>query len=225
MEVLTSSPLTLQRGDVYMDKNDSYDNPKIERLKGEIHSFSYDKVWITKKVRMNSENRLNKLDSLSQFLLNWYSISTLALSVVTLIFPDQKFDILNLIISIFLMGITLIVTSAKLKDRANEFKISYIQITVIEEDLKNLELQCELFIDESTYKDIFSDFIKIKKKYISILDSTPNQEQIDYDKYLYSSNKLDNFRKVSYLFKNVLFYLLIFSLSLIPLLLIYIKMK
>ncbi|MBC1976343.1 SLATT domain-containing protein [Listeria booriae] len=152
---------------------------KYDELLSEIEDFKERRVYITKKARMNAEERYLQYYDYTQIVLTVASVSMIALSVLTLIAPNQNFDTWNLIISIYLLGITLIITGFKLKERADEHKNSYIKITLVEVKIETLYSSLrDGEIDEES--DAYQLFADIKNEYVDVLSNTVNHKNIDY---------------------------------------------
>jgi hypothetical protein len=197
---------------------------EYEELYKEVKDFLDIKVWKTKKSRMNSEDRYLKYNFLSEVILNEYSVCMLALSVITLSQKDAKFDLLNLVLSILLLGVTLIVTCFRFKETANEYKNSYTQILLIEDQLNDLLLR----INNQCLKEIdpYESFMNIKRNYQDILSNTPNHKYIDFllMKKNSKKDKLEKKQNIYYHFRIVFGSFILIIIFLIPLSLIFYKL-
>lgn len=191
-------------------------------LYGKIEKFIHDRVWETKKTRMNSEERYLRYNFFSEVILNEYSVCMLALSVITLSKADARFDLLNLVLSILLLGVTLIVTCLRFKETANEYKNSYTQLILIEDQLENLLLKIkEQYLEEDPY----DSFLNIKNNYQTILSNTPNHKYIDYLRMKKNSdeNKLDTKQTLYYYSRIILGSIVMTGIIILPLALIVYK--
>lgn len=146
-------------------------------LLNEIAKFKNNKVWKTKKCRMNAEERYLKYNTRSSIVLNEYTVSMITLSVITTYKPDDIINLLNLVLSILLLGVTLTVTFLKFKETAEEYKISYTNIILIEDELDNLSIRLQ---DNHYPSDPYEKFSEIKISYEKVLKETPNHKYIDY---------------------------------------------
>lgn len=188
----------------------------------EITKFKDGRVWETKKCRMNAEDRYLRYDIWSQVALNLYSVSMLALSVITVYRPDDSFDLYNLILSILLLGVTLIVSCLKLKEAANDYKTSYTRIILIEDKLEYL-INC--IRDEIHLSDPHKEYLDIRNDYQRVIEQTSNHKIIDFHKMKKNTNKLKGHSMFVYNLKMVLEYLIFGLILLFPLLLIIYKLK
>ncbi|MBC1604416.1 SLATT domain-containing protein [Listeria rocourtiae] len=186
-----------------------------DELLKEVRTFNERRVYITRKARMNAEERYLQYYDYTQIVLNVSSVSMIALSVLTLVVPNQNFDILNLIISIYLLGVTLIMTGFRPKERADEHKHSYIKITLVEVKLENL-CSClrDRIIDPET--DVYQLFADIKKEYVDVLSNTVNHKNIDYLKASRKSVEDDKKILINELFRKLLFVIcVVFPISIV----------
>lgn len=144
----------------------------------DVKKYRDNRVWVTKKVRMEAEKLRKSLNIKLQILLNYYSVITLILSVLTIKIPDEKLDMWNLIISISLLGITLTITFFNLDQKANEYKNCYLQLASIESDFDDLIYK----IKKNTLEDdeIYTEFKNLKKSYTDILSISDNHSDLDY---------------------------------------------
>lgn len=191
----------------------------LTQLQNDIKNFMYNKTWTTKKSRMNSEERYLKYDIRSLILLNWYSVCMLALSVVTVYKTNGNFDLYNLVLSILLLGVTLIVTLLKFKQTANEYKVSYTKIILIENRLEDLMYRLR---DDIKIDNPYEVFFAIKNDYEEILKDTPNHKYIDYEKISIGNNKV--YKKIIYYSKKILLDSIYIMTLLFPLILILFKL-
>ncbi|HAM2092749.1 TPA: SLATT domain-containing protein [Listeria monocytogenes] len=185
------------------------------RLLEEIERYRNERVYKTRKARINAEDRYLQYNDYSHIVLNISSISMIALSVLTLAVSNKNFDVLNLIISIYLLGVTLIVTGFNFKGKADEHKISYIEITKVEAKLDRLYSTLR---DEKLplRSNAYAMYIEIKNEYIDILEKTLNHKNIDYEKAMNNSNVKVVLREWS---RKIIF----LSLCIFPVLIVFLK--
>jgi hypothetical protein len=124
-----------------------------------------DKVWFTYKARIQAHKRLEWLDFHSQLLLVWYAILSTALGVLTirkstLLGPDT--DVLATILSVALLGVSLVVANRDFRVRAILMRNNYLQ-------LQRLEL--EISKDGPTTEQI--------RRYGDLLAESENHREID----------------------------------------------
>lgn len=90
-----------------------------------------DNIWFTYKARINAHHRLEWLEKHSQFILVWYAILSAVISIVTLRFPKvlgENTDMLATILSVALLGISLIVSNLDFRGRAISMRRNYLAL-------------------------------------------------------------------------------------------------
>lgn len=132
-------------------------------LKG---SFMHDNIWFTYKARIQAHHRLEWLEKHSQFILVWYAILSAVLSIVTLRFPKvlgDNTDIVAAILSVALLGISLIVSNLDFRGRAIAMRRNYIALQ-------------RLYFDITTSQQLS---LEQKEKYFNLLNEVENHRDID----------------------------------------------
>ncbi|WP_447403043.1 SLATT domain-containing protein (plasmid) [Lysinibacillus sp. fkY74-1] len=172
---------TIEKSDEKSDKETNLIN--------EITHFKDNRVWVTKKTRMESEARMNSNNVFSLFVVNFYTLIVLALSILGLVISDKdmvdKITVLTLISSVALFGISLFVSLFSYKEKAIAYKQCYL-------DLTRIESQCQdLLLDDLDYQKRFYKFNEIKKEYNHILEKTDNHSYVDRLIYLKNNKKLN----------------------------------
>lgn len=151
---------------------------KLKILKGQMKEYKDNRIWITKKSRIESEKRLNKNHMFSQFLINYYTVVILGLSIWGLVIIEKslssKVSLLTVIASVCLFGISLFVSSFNYREKALQFKNSYLSLNELETNLDYL-IESDMDINQ-----IQMEFKELKKQYNAILEKTENHETIDY---------------------------------------------
>ncbi|MBH3319913.1 SLATT domain-containing protein [Serratia ureilytica] len=125
-----------------------------------------DNIWFTYKARINAHHRLEWLGKHSQFILVWYAILSAVLSIVTLRFPKalgDNTDILAAILSVALLGISLIVSNLDFRGRAISMRRNYLALQ-------------RLYSDVTTGQPLT---LEQRKKYHELLDEVENHLEID----------------------------------------------
>lgn len=125
-----------------------------------------DNIWFTYKARINAHHRLEWLEKHSQFILVWYAILSAVLSIVTLRIPTvlgNNTDILAAILSVALLGISLVVSNLDFRGRAISMRRNYLALQ-------------RLYFETSAEKDITSEQ---RKQYHELLDDVENHLDID----------------------------------------------
>lgn len=90
-----------------------------------------DNIWFTYKARINAHLRLEWLDKHSQFILVWYAIFSAILSVICIRFPKilgDNTDIIASILSVALLGISLVVSNLDFRGRAISMRGNYLAL-------------------------------------------------------------------------------------------------
>jgi len=161
----------------------------IENIQKKIENFRDNRVWVTKKIRMDSEARMNHNNIFSIFIVNYYTFIVLALSVVSLILDDKyssSLTILTTIVSIALFGISLFISLYGYKEKALYYKQSHIDLAEIEFELDHLVMKSD--IEENNLLDKFHE---LKIKYNHIMEKTDNHSTYDRLNFLKQSDKLN----------------------------------
>ncbi|PEM52672.1 SLATT domain-containing protein [Bacillus wiedmannii] len=159
-------------------------------LLGEITYFKDHKVWVTKKTRMESEARMNDNNIFSLFVVNFYTLIVLSLSILGLVISNEEMtnniSVLTVISSVALFGISLFISLYGYKEKAIAYKQCYL-------DLTKIESQCQdLLLEDLDYKNRLIKFNEIKREYSHILEKTDNHSLIDRLVYLKNNKKLNS---------------------------------
>lgn len=197
-----------------------------ENVAEEIKRFLNDRVWMTKKTRIEAEARLKLNNIISDILINYYTFFILAVSILSLVFDTDKADeltIMTIILSIGLFGLTLFLSSIGFKQKALQFKESYLKLDDLEIDIKNLLRQ--IYFKEET--QIIDEFHKLEKKYLNILSLTDNHSNIDYQKVIISRelHGLNELFRAKYTLKKFLKWFYIGCMFIVPILLLFLFLK
>ena len=193
----------------------------VQDLIQEIAKFSDDRVWRTKKTRMESEARLKQNHRRSNYLINYYTFAVLAFSIWSLIFEPEStvakyFTLMTIITSLGLFVLTLTISTLGFKEKALQFKECYLRLDALEYDFKHL-IRCADELDKETVK---KRFYLLQKKYNEILTLTDNHEQSDSEKIIID-RKIAGYEQIEKKYntrKKIIFYSVLL-LFLIPILL------
>lgn len=104
-------------------KKDSCESQK------EILASLKDKIWFTYKARMYAHKRLDFYDVHTQFILIWYSLSLVIISVISLRIDKlygSNTDIIITCLSIIVLILTLTVTTRDFRGRAISMRENYL---------------------------------------------------------------------------------------------------
>lgn len=188
---------------------------KETELLMEITHFKDNKVWVTRKTRTESEARMNNNNIFSLFVVNFYTLIVLSLSILGLVIPNQvitdKITVLTLISSVALFGISLFVSLYGYKEKAIAYKQCYL-------DLTSIESQCQdILLEDLDYQNRLTRFNEIKKEYNHILEKTDNHSFVDRLVYLKNNKKLNSLEdQISYYRYKITNIILKISLFIIP---------
>lgn len=142
-------------------------------IEGKIKTFKNNKVWMTKKARMEAEARCYKNQFHLNLLIIIYTTAILSLSVWSLVNSSPNISLLTTCSSIALLVFTLFFNSMRLNERTIHYRLSYLDLTRIEDKLDNI-----LWIKDENEKHC--QFQDIKKEYYSTLEKTDNHTDYDY---------------------------------------------
>lgn len=189
-----------------------------KELEDNIDNFKQNRVWVTKKIRMDAEAIRKRVNIHLEILLTYYSVATLALSVITYKNSDENLDTWNLLISIFLLGIVIIVTNLNLENKANEFKKSYILLDQLEAKIDKLIFNIKHNSAKMTFQTANEEFFNIKEEYSKILNETDNHSDFDFLSYKVSKfpKKLTCHELMSYHSKKFFYYIIIVIVFALP---------
>lgn len=138
----------------------------------------HDKIWITRRARIQTEKRLLSNAFHSQLLLLWYSFFSVAAAIYFLTdSPDQSQNVIWVVFSVLVLLMSGYTQGFSYKKRAAEVKLCY-------ENLDKLYMKAE---NQQTAEESLYD------KYKAILDSCENHTIGDFYEaicveYLNSSN-------------------------------------
>lgn len=178
----------------------------MENLDNDIMEYRDNRVWQTKKIRMNAEERMKNNNSFNNFILNYYTFWLLTASILQLVKSNSSQEIYVLIASIAVFGFAIYSSTIDYKGKALQYKDSYTQLAHIENELDDLLLK-----DFLSKKEKAEEFFLIKQRYISELGKHDNQTKKDYilfnrkDKETKKNTKIYNWIVFnSYLNKGIL---------------------
>lgn len=183
--------------------------------------FLADKIWITRKCRINLSERLQRNNLFSQSLIIWYSFLLIALIIIDRSYPIVKDSYhLTLILSIAILILSIFVMAMNFSERAIKAQILYTQLDCLYQVAKNASKNKE----EVLYK-----------QYTDLIALTENHNTYDYLKTQYDLKGIDKikypnppvFKKIDYIkyyyHKFLFIFICIFSFFLPFLILLWIK--
>jgi hypothetical protein len=187
----------------------------VNLLNEEMIKRLSDKIWITRKCRINSSERLILTNRIAQFLINYFTLVVLSISIWTLYSNDasSQLSFITVIASLFLFAGTIGVNSLNYKERIVSLKSCYIKLDELIGDLEILKNDLP-----QLHRDIARERFKIiRSSYQKILDEVENHNSYDYLKFQVSQK---DFRKkidyVKYALYNLGYILIILILTLFP---------
>ncbi|MEC0106780.1 SLATT domain-containing protein [Paenibacillus taichungensis] len=194
----------------------------MKEILEEIKSFTDNRIWVTKKTRMESETRLKRNHIVSNIIINYYTFAVLAFSIWSLVLDPESYvskyvTLMTVISSVGLFGVTLLISSLGYRERALQFKESYLKLDSLESEFKHLSRSAYQLSKE----DVIERFHMLEKKYFDILSLSDNHDSIDTKK-LSINRKKEGYELdlISYKKSQRLGYALIIGLFLIPLVLV-----
>ncbi|MBU8792163.1 SLATT domain-containing protein [Oceanobacillus caeni] len=178
----------------------------------QIKSLS-NKVWITRKCRINTSDRLVFTNKVTQFLINYYTLVILSISIWSLNTTDNThFSLFTVIASLFLFGITVGVNSLNYRERIIYLKNCYIKLDDLYADLEILLSELP-FIEKQEGK---RRFIEIRNEYSKVLESVENHNAYDFLKFqIFNQKDLIDYKHYIRYFLYKLYYGLIFIVLLL----------
>lgn len=139
-----------------------------------------DKIWITRKCRINLAERLQKNNLFSQLLIIWYSFLLIALTIFdksSSIFKDSYS--LTLILSIGILILSIFIMSMNYSERAIKAQILYAQLDCLFNQVENAAQK-----DEKT----------LYNQYTNLISLTENHNHNDYLKTQYDLRGMDKIK-------------------------------
>ncbi|MGG1940880.1 SLATT domain-containing protein [Paenibacillus polymyxa] len=182
------------------------------------------RIWITKKSRMESETRLKRNNTLANILVAYYTFFVLGFSIWALILDASKkstiiVNVAAVIASVGLFGLSLLIANFNFSDRANQFKQSYLSLDELEHRvthfLRSLPTN-QTQITQSHYDELY----EMEKSYNNILSKTDNHATIDFLKIKMDKQELSTGKKIKYYWYKVSINVFISALYSIPLIIV-----
>lgn len=164
------------------------ENGNMTELKGRIKSFRENQVWVTRKIRIESESRFESINKYNLFIVNYYTFTLLCLSVMALTDINSEYlTIMTVCMSIALFGTSIYISIYGYKEKALAFKMCYLELQHLEAKLECLELE-----NEKSYREILLDYQNLKEEYKKILSMSDNHSESDRYKYLKNRGMLES---------------------------------
>ncbi|ACB65644.1 conserved hypothetical protein [Burkholderia ambifaria MC40-6] len=135
------------------------------------------RIWFTRKARIQAEKRLLQNDFHSQLMLQIFTAYILVLSIYMLKFhaggiSDDAANVTLLVVSVLLFGRTPAVNSRNFKGRAEAFKIMYVKLQLLLDNLADLDWANS--IEEAQHA-----YAEVQQEYARIIADGENHSEID----------------------------------------------
>jgi hypothetical protein len=98
-----------------------------------------DKIWITRKARIYTEQRLLSSNMVSNLLVIWYSFLLVGFTIWNLKYPDDHLNIMLVFESIGVLVASVVVISQKYIDRSIVIRNCYIKLDELYSKVKRAE--------------------------------------------------------------------------------------
>jgi len=142
------------------------------------------RIYTTKKIRMNLEERLVVTNSFFQMLIVYYSLVVAGFSMLALIKSVDWINYVLVLSSISITVLSVYLSSQNYIQRANDIKNNYTKIA-------ELEIQIELLVDDELTD---TNLNRINCEYQELLRQVENHRKIDYEHTLKKKPKIFYFR-------------------------------
>jgi len=131
-----------------------------------------DKVYVTRKCRIEAAERNKRMDSMTLGINVWYSAILLIISIVILSRNDlPDISIVSITSAILVFSISMIVATQQYKDKYYAFKSCYLELDYLHKKIIR-------YIDIEQFNN--DDYQELNQKYNEILKSSENHKPIDY---------------------------------------------
>ncbi|NLP52449.1 SLATT domain-containing protein [Bacillus sp. RO1] len=173
------------------------------------------KIWITRKCRINTSERLILTNRIAQIFTNYYSIVILSISIWSLYSSSESnhLSFISVIASLFLLVGSIGVNSLNYKERIVNLRSCYIKLDGLLTDLEILQHQLSRLSNEESIKK----FERISDNYNAILESVENHSSYDYLKFKITQKEYRHwFDYLKLYLLKFLFVILILLLTIIP---------
>ena len=155
-----------------------------------------DKIWVTRKVRINTEKRLLKNAFLSHVLMIVYSSILVFSAIWNLIHPNNDVNLMLVCGSIAVLIVSIYLSSQKFIERSLSIRNCYVQLDKIYSAVKRAEKSQDIKMIEN-YETKYSDILLSVENhtdydYLCMRHSIRNEEDTTLPKY----TKLDFFHYI-----------------------------
>ncbi len=134
-----------------------------------------DRIWITRKSRIESESRLKRNELLSQILIVYFSVCNIIFVILDIKDTNQDYSYQLLIASIITLSISIFLPSRRFAERALSFKKCYIGLYSLLQRANKLEK-----LEQDNLQGEEDSFDRIDSEYQDLLTDHENHSQNDY---------------------------------------------
>ena len=145
-----------------------------------------DKIWITRKSRIEASERLLNINFHSHLLINYYATFVVIISVYDLYDKQKDLSLLIVLGSILVLMLSIFISTKNFKERSNFLKTCYIKLELIQDKINSL-----------TDAERKSKYIEISEAYNDILLNSENHLPVDFTKVKLSIPKENRLKSTS----------------------------
>lgn len=127
------------------------------------------KIWVTRKTRIYTEQRLQGISTITQALMVAYSLALVSLSIWNLQGNDAKLNVLSAFASIVVLVLSVYLTAQKYAERSVAMRNCYVKL----DELYSRAKRAEACKDEQAIQNLESE-------YTSLLINIENHSEYDY---------------------------------------------
>lgn len=142
-----------------------------------------DRVWKTRKSRINASERLKSNDFISQVLIVYYSLFIITITMVDIKNDDLNFEFLTLILSILILVISVFIFAMNYKERSLKLQNAYIKIDKISREISKKENAGD------------NNTSELEKEYDNVLECSENHSSCDYIQVMFEVRNDENYKK------------------------------
>jgi hypothetical protein len=130
------------------------------------------RIWVTRKCRINASERLKNNDLFSQILIAYYSLFIIITTIIDMKNDHINFEVLTLALSIFILVASVFVLAMNYKERSLKLQTAYIKLNKIYREVEKKEATEE-------------DFTEHLVEYDNVLECSENHAECDYLKVMF----------------------------------------
>ena len=128
-----------------------------------------DKIWVTRKTRIYTEQRLQGISTITEALMVAYSLALVSLSIWNLQGNDPKLNVLSAFASIVVLVLSVYLTAQKYAERSISMRNCYVKL----DELYSRAKRAEARNNGKALQDVESE-------YTSLLMNIENHSEYDY---------------------------------------------